>query len=140
MDFVRDEYFRCYLCCVIKRLLIGLIFLSMALHSASRLGVLSYLYQQRHEIGYTLGLIEEVPIAMCNSDYDFGAGLHFESHDNTDSSLPPVAFTAHEIHLFYSQPEAPLNTERIITAVEKQSAVINRAFTSPPLSIFHPPC
>ncbi|MBX2915810.1 MAG: hypothetical protein KF856_11130 [Cyclobacteriaceae bacterium] len=116
-----------------------MILFSMVLHSASRLGVLSYLYQQRHEIGYTLGLIEEVPIAMCNSDYDFGAGLHFESHD-TDSSLPPIAFTAHEIHLFYSQPEAPLNTERIITAVAKQSAVINRTFTSPPLSIFHPPC
>lgn len=112
----------------------------MVLHSASRLGVLSYLYQQRHEIGYTLGMIAEVPIAMCNSDYDFGSGLHFESNDTTTDSLPPVALTAHEIHLFYSQSEVTLNSDRIITAVEKQSAVINRTFTPPSLSIFHPPC
>ncbi len=111
----------------------------MVLHSASRLGVLSYLYQQRHEISYALGIIAEVPIAMCNSDYDFGSGLHFESHDNTDHSLPPVFFTAHEIHLFYSQPEVTLNTDRMITSVEKQSAVITHGFTSPALSIFHPP-
>ena len=108
----------------------------MVIHSASRLGILSYLYQQRHDIAYTLGLLKEVPIAMCNSDYDFGSGLHFESNDTTEDSLPPVAFTAHEIHLFYSQLEVTLNSDRIITAVEKHSAVIDRTFTPPSLSIF----
>lgn len=112
----------------------------MVLHSASRLGVLSYLYQQRHEIAYALGMIAEKPIAMCNSDYDFGAGLRIEAHDDTENNLPPTIFTSQEINLFYSHADVSVNSARTISAVRKQSAVVTHAFTSPALSIFHPPC
>lgn len=41
----------------------------MTLHCASRLGVVSYLYENRLEIAYQIGLIAEIPIAMCAGDY-----------------------------------------------------------------------
>jgi hypothetical protein len=112
----------------------------MVLHSASRLGILSYIYQQRHDIAYTIGMIAEKPIAMCNSDYDFGVGLHIEAHEDTDSNLPPAIFASQEINLFYSHTDVSVNSARTVSEVRKQSAVVMHGFTSPALSIFHPPC
>jgi hypothetical protein len=48
---------------------------SMMTHCAARLGVLSYLYEKRHHIALSVGLISETPIALCSHDYDFGNGL-----------------------------------------------------------------
>jgi len=62
--------------------------------------VLDRLFQKRHELAYAIGLIEEVPIAMCNSDYDFNQGLKIETRDDSQS-IPHVVVQAKEINLFF---------------------------------------
>src|SRR6188768_2953536 len=84
---------------MMRRTLALLILFSMVLHCASRLGVLSYLYENRNHIANTIGLISEVPIAMCSSDYDFNEGLHIQTAD-AHPSAPASFLTAHEITLF----------------------------------------
>lgn len=83
-----------------------LILTCMMLHCASRVGFLSYLYQQRHEIAFALGLIAEVPIAMCSSDYDFSDDLSVHVSDNDEAARQtlPMAF---EINLFCIAEEIP---------------------------------
>lgn len=110
----------------------------MVLHSASRLGVLSYLYQQRHEIAYAVGIIAEIPIAMCSDDYDFNPGLSIVSADESDLSTPPALVQAKEIQLYFSELHNlndPKRSESKITAAFQ----VEVTYSSPPLSIFHPP-
>ncbi|MBT1684990.1 hypothetical protein [Dawidia soli] len=78
----------------------------MMLHCASRVGFLSYLYQQRQEIAFALGLIAEVPIAMCSSDYDFTDDLavHVSDNDEAARHTLPMAF---EINLFCTAVAMP---------------------------------
>lgn len=110
----------------------------MMLHSASRLGVLSYLYQQRHDIAYAVGLIAEIPIAMCNSDYDFGSGLVIVSANGSDHSLPPQSLQAREIQLFVNEFIGFIEPRRLEFKID-QPFLVESAYSSPPLSIFHPP-
>lgn len=116
------------------------ILLSMVLHCASRLDVLNYLYQQRHQIAYSIGFISEIPIAICNSDYDFGGGLVFEDGANQSESNAPTGMPlAQEINLFFSTTTLPASTIRSLlfdllpTAYQKQ--LLNQYL----VSIFHPP-
>ncbi len=112
----------------------------MVLHSTSRLGILSYLYQQRHQIAYTIGMIAELPIAMCNSDYNFNGELLIQSHDMADSTLPPTIFIASEIHLFFTRlTDIAIDPNRLLASLNKLPWVVVRDYTSPSLSIFHPP-
>jgi len=76
-----------------------IILFSMALHCSCKLGFVDQLYQNRNEIAYTVGLIAEIPIAMCNSDYDFNQGLNIETHDS--DSVPQPLFQVREINLFF---------------------------------------
>ncbi len=125
---------------MIKRLGIALVLLSMVLHSASRLGMLSYLYQQRHQIAYAVGMITEVPIAMCNSDYDFEGGLQFHTTDDSDRTLPPAVLQAKEINLFFVvNLDLKPNAEKIVLRSLSRFDVREVPYSSPPLSIFHPP-
>lgn len=125
---------------MVKRLIIALILFSMVLHSASRLGLVSYLYQQRHEIAYTLGLVSEVPIAMCNSDYGLNDNLVIQEHKTTDNNLPPTIAHAPEIHLIVQQLAAfDLNIYRSVAQVAHPLYLNESNYSSPPLSIFHPP-
>lgn len=122
-------------------MLIVLVFVSMALHSANQLGFLSYLYQQRHQIAFALGLITELPITVCSHEHDFNIGLTVKEHGRTESTIPPVMFLSQEIHLFCTEFERiNLNPDRLASSVSRQSAVIDRRYTSPALLIFHPPC
>lgn len=112
----------------------------MTLHCASRIGFLSSIYQKRHKIAHTLGLISEVPIAMCNSDYDFNPGLVVLEDADSDSTLPPITFQTQEILLFFHQSTDFLtNPNRFISLVDNHSKVIDHAYKTPALSIFHPP-
>src|SRR6185436_13620850 len=95
---------------MMRRTLALLILFSMILHCASRLGVLSYLYENRNHIASTVGLISEVPIAICSSNYDFNDGLHIQ-HTDTDPSFPVSFLTAHEITLF-SQAYISFNLQK----------------------------
>src|SRR6187402_1687784 len=89
---------------MIQRTLTFTILISMVLHCAGRLGVLSYLYKNRLEIANAVGLISEIPIALCSSDYDSDGRLTIHLPD-ADRSLPVHFLSAQEIILFmHTQP------------------------------------
>ena len=115
-----------------------LILTCMMLHCASRVGFLSYLYQQRHQIAFTLGLIAEVPIAMCSSDYDFNDDLsvHVSDNDNAAHQSLPMAF---EINLFCVAVETPEFSAQEIGARESTSPRWSSPLQGCLRSIFHPP-
>ena len=121
-----------------KRIFVAVILFSMVLHSASRLGVLSYVYSQRHEIAYAIGLIAEIPIAMCSSDYHFNSGFTVVNADHSDLSTPPVLIEAKEIQLFFSEL-LNLNDPERSECKNAKAFQVETTYSSPPLSIFHPP-
>jgi hypothetical protein len=112
----------------------------MMLHCASRLGVLSYLYQERHSIAHAVGLIQETPIALCSSDYDFNQGLSIQDHG--DSETLPVTFGhAHEITLFAPDTYAS-NTNHshyYLAGTINQPPYLAALVPSPHFKIFQPP-
>jgi hypothetical protein len=122
-----------------KRIVTLIVLCSMMLHCASRLGILSYLYQQRHAIAHTLGLIQEIPIALCSSDYDFNEGLSVQHTDDSDG-LPVSIAHAHEITLFAPDHDASdSNKDLCFVEVTRQTPYIAPIFHSPYFQIFQPP-
>ena len=109
----------------------------MTLHCASRLGFLDQLYKNRHKIAYTMGLIAEIPIAMCNRDYDFNDALVIEIDDN--ESLLYGFLSANEINLFYK--ETILSVSHclpFITCLIKKPFLSGK-YSSELFPVFHPP-
>lgn len=123
-----------------KKILVLIILASMMLHCSSRIGFLSYLYQNRQEIAYQLGLIAEIPIALCSSDYDFDKGLTIKHQDEQDQSLPTPVVQSHEIILFIQHVDVNLENELQVLAIVSPTKVIESRHASPLLSIFRPPC
>jgi len=123
---------------VLRKGIVLVILCSMMLHCASRVGFLSYLHQQRQEIAYSLGLISEMPIAICSSDYDFNSGLviHASGDESTAGQTLPVAL---EIKLFFSPVEIPVMIPETIIAIRNDIPYGGRPLTGCLLSIFHPP-
>ena len=123
---------------MIQRAITFVILFSMMLHCAARLGVLSYLYENRNDIANTLGLISEVPIAMCSSDYDFQKGLHIQ-HADDHHSLAASFLNAQEINLFF-EANIPFQIQNV-TNVEVNQKSIDPAsyYLQPFLEIFQPP-
>jgi hypothetical protein len=83
----------------LKSTLSILILSAMVLHASSRLGVLTYIYQNKGHIAFSLGLATEQPITECSSEFYFADHLTVadeapEAHSN---ALP----LAREIHLFF---------------------------------------
>lgn len=123
---------------MIRKSLVSIVLLSMVLHCASRLGVISYLYQERHTIAHSVGLIADIPIAMCNSEFDFGKGLTFVNIDH-DDQLPASLSIAHEIHLFLSWPELETSPEYFKILERQLSGKTFQNYIPPTYPIFHPP-
>lgn len=94
---------------VVRRILILSILYSMTLHCMCRIGILSYLYQQRFEIAYYFNLIKEVPMALCGSDYTPQEGIVLDQP--ADEQIPSALTSSEEIILFFQgQPfYAPLS-------------------------------
>ena len=125
-----------------KRAISIIILLSMTLHCASRLGVISYLYEQRHEIAYHVGLIAEIPIAMCGAEY-FSKNASLIIHaPNTDSpgDVPSYFASAKEIILFSHAVDLATSYERSCNKPDHNTSVVEEKYSPPLLSIFHPPC
>lgn len=123
-----------------RRIISLVILCSMMLHCASRLGVLSYLYQERHSIAHAMGLIQEIPIALCSSDYDFNQGLIIQDHGDSEN-LPVTFGDAREIILF-----APNNdfdntcySHHYLAGTLNQPPYLAMASPSPHFKIFQPP-
>jgi hypothetical protein len=123
---------------MIKRTLAIIILFSMVIHCASRLGFLSYLYENRTQIANTLGLISEVPIAFCSSDYTFNETLPTQPSDS-ETGIPVSFSSAHEITLFIQNHFAfsgePINVS--LMKVESHYSIPH--YLSPHLDIFQPP-
>ena len=122
-----------------KKLTLYTLLLSMALHCGCRLGLLNQLYQKRHQIAYTIGLIAEIPIAMCSSDHDFSSGIHIEDQDDYDKNIPAGVFQTNEINLFFEPHGFWLNPEFNFLKEARSTSVIDNHYLSPGFSIFHPP-
>jgi hypothetical protein len=94
---------------VIRKLLIGAILLSMALHCGCRIGFLDEMYRNRYAIAVSIGLMHEVPIPVCSSHHDYRTGLTIRITDQSEST-PPLNVRTEPINLFivavYSMPES----------------------------------
>jgi hypothetical protein len=132
---------RLYLATAMKKAVCILILFSMVLHSASRLGVISYLYGKRHDLAYRVGLIAEIPIAICNLDhFSKQVPLVISDHDTTDKQLPVQFSQAKEINLFIQSHDQSLVTARAALDSDHNTILIEARYTPPLLIIFHPPC
>jgi hypothetical protein len=120
---------------LVKKTLCYIILFSMVLHCASRLGVLSHIYQYRHHIAQAIGLVVEIPIAVCNSDY-YADQLVFQSDEQHDAI--PAFVVAMEINLFIQVSGVAIDTPGILLV--RHQTQVRYFFSSPPcFSIFHPP-
>lgn len=113
----------------------------MVLHCAVRTGLFNYLYQQRHEIAFALGIVDEVPITECGHKYFDGSGFYVDvPKDSNDLSLP-AAFHVQEINLILNAVSTiEIKPNSAHARVEYSADVVNGLYASPALSIFHPPC
>ncbi len=121
-----------------KRLIVYLILASMILHCAARLSLLDSLYQKRHRIAYDLGLIAEIPIAICSGDYDFDGKLSFKSYDKDEASTP-INYQPTEITLFFLAEDTNVNSHlesANCSALTHYAAIL---YKSPDRTIFQPP-
>lgn len=125
-----------------KRFITIAILVTMTLHCASRLGVLSYLYENRHEIAYHAGLIAEIPIAMCTEDHFAKNGPLVIDEIESDSSeqVPLQVVTANEIILFFHSDRHPSSNVPLVSSQTHNTAWVNSIYDKPTIGIFHPPC
>jgi hypothetical protein len=117
-----------------------LILVSMMLHCAGRLGLLSYLYNQRHAVAYSFGVIAEVPIATCSADYTHHqAPLVIDDQQQSDEQLPVQFMQAKEINLFIEQ-FFTYDVTKAGETIPSNTLHFEPVYTSPNLPVFHPPC
>jgi len=124
---------------MIRKSLSIVILFSLMLHCAGRTGFLSYLYKQRHEIAYELGLIDEVPIAICNAGYFVHEnGLVIQTTDDS-ANVPVVLTNAAEIVLFFITPEFSAVPDRPLLAKDLLTRHIAGFYGGPDPDFFQPP-
>jgi len=123
---------------MMRRAVILVILCSMMLHCASRVGFLSYLYGQRHEIAYRLGIIAEVPIAICSGNYDFNDGLtiHSTDEDGASQRALPIAL---EIKLFFVSHSLQVPNLNEIRIDRAYAPLWSKPLNGCLRSVFHPP-
>ncbi len=109
------------------------------LHCATRMNFLSYLYQQRQEIVYSLGLIDELPIAVCHYDYNSDKNLTIITQDDDVSGLPATLFQAREIVLFFHSFSYELNPRMELLTASYTTQIADKNYTPPVVEIVHPP-
>jgi hypothetical protein len=106
----------------------------MVLHCASRLGILDYLYQQRHQVAFHAGLISEIPITVCARDFHQTQKLV----QATDHSQLPSFLHALEIQLFFESNTPQIDGLHFVIVSPKfpQQQSLPTDFSE---SVFHPP-
>jgi hypothetical protein len=109
----------------------------MILHCAGRLGILSWIYEQRQMIAYELDLIDEKPIAECGTGY-LDSGLVIIQQDDSSQAQPSIIFNGKEINLFVVYSMIEISKEIPVISIQHSELIEN----FPPgstTSIFHPP-
>jgi hypothetical protein len=124
---------------MIRKGVVFLILTSMVLDCACRMNFISYLYQQRQEIAFALGFIDEIPIALCHHDYDFDSGLTIQTHDDDDSAVPYTFTNAREIILIFERLSFHIIPRTALAATAHHTVVTDRKYCPPGFPIFHPP-
>lgn len=104
----------------------------MTLHCAGRLGVLSWIYEQRRVIAFELGLSGERPIAECGIAF-LDDGLVVIGGDNDET-----IFQASAIDLFFDFTEIRVQAEFSFIRTTLPHAVQHHP-EQRSSSIFHPP-
>jgi hypothetical protein len=124
-----------------RRAVCILILVSMTLHCATRLGMISYLYSKRHQVALAAGLIQEIPITLCKSDdYRKSTPLVIINTDLQDQNLP-IQFThTSEINLFFESANTDILRTIPGIAPKHSTLTSEKKYTPPALLIFHPPC
>ncbi|MEO7992396.1 MAG: hypothetical protein ABI663_22790 [Chryseolinea sp.] len=121
-----------------KRSVVYLILVSMVLHCAGRLGLLNHLYQKRHDIAYSIGVISEIPIAICSSDYSHTKTIVLVDHKD-ESSIPVRLVQAQEIILYFNINSFEIKSSASLIVPHHQ-IILKDQYLPPLLSgIFHPP-
>jgi hypothetical protein len=122
---------------MLRRFLSIVLLGAMTLHCVGRLGGISFLYQNRHSLAYSMGLIAEIPIAVCSSDYDFNKTLKIVASETLDRM--PSFVQAHDINFFFV-PAYQLREPQMIQLSKDSKAGNSVAIYSIVLSsLFHPP-
>ena len=94
---------------MLKKFTIALILFSMTLHCAYRIGLVTYLYQERHVIAQSLGFIEEVPIAVCGQKANNTRSLIIHEKTDQQNPIPVQLALTREIVLFFDSGNRILN-------------------------------
>jgi hypothetical protein len=84
---------------LVRRNLSIAILIIMTVHQAGRLGVFSFLYENKAKIAFTLGIIAELPVALCSSDYNADQSLVVFSAEDHES-VPPVTIVTRDLNPF----------------------------------------
>jgi len=109
----------------------------MTLHCAGRLGVLSWIYEQRHNIAFELGIENERSIAECGTGY-LNEGLVIIQQDDDSQARPSIIFSAKEIKLFFDFNELKIDRNFMMIGKPFPFNPIDH-YPPPQKSIFHPP-
>jgi len=125
-----------------KRVVCLVILFSMVLHCASRLGLVAYLYDSRYDIAYSMGLIADIPIAVCETEYfTKDAPFSIVLPDNqADEQMPVKHFQAREIVLFAEEIDKSIPSIFSALNITHNTATFESRYPAPELAIFHPPC
>jgi hypothetical protein len=110
----------------------------MVLHCAGRLGVLSYIYRSKAEIGHWLGMIKERPITVCDSHYFFDRDLKIST--DTEDEQPLTVTQAQEIILYFNAVK-PITIQPSVVLIPSTNEIhCTLNIQLPHLAdIFHPP-
>jgi hypothetical protein len=130
------DSFRNIPCNMVRKTLSILVLVSMVLHCAGRLGVLSLIYQNRHDLATAVGLVSEKPITTCKSDYFQLKGINLTQDENHDDAPVIVAL---EITLFYQSLadfSYSIPASKSLDANTNYAPVYQHNFL---LDVFHPP-
>jgi len=111
----------------------------MVLHCASRTGLLTYIFQQRLQIAYSLGLIDEIPIAVCSSDYDFRHEFIVHQTDESSPASHQTLPMASEIKLFFVTPLIHVTGTNGIAVVKNFRPDVTQPSPGCANAVFHPP-
>lgn len=123
-----------------KRAVVFLILLSMMLHCSIRLGFFTWIYQNRLEIAFTLGLSDEKPITMCGHEYDVDRAVKIEVSQDNHDKLPINPFQVREINLFLSMTETiPGRSGELLLSVISNCTYQFSEYPDPGHSFFQPP-
>ena len=128
-----------YLRAMLRRGVIFVILISMMLHCAARMNFLSFVYEQRQQIAFNLGLLDEIPMTTCHHDYEFDKGIVVVTPDTHESNLPSTFSHAREITLFIVDVHVGADQDAIALKEIDGTPEVLRRYSSPALSIFHPP-